>query len=63
MFDTVCDSVAEAETPAFKYSSKCFFVDGPGGSGKTFLYSAIIAQMSSRTPILLTASSGIAAIL
>ena len=39
-----------------------FFVDGPGGTGKTFLYNAILAKVRSRHKIALSvASSGIAA--
>ena len=39
-----------------------FFVDGPGGTGKTFLYKALLAQVRSRGLIALaTASSGAAA--
>nr|XP_025611281.1 uncharacterized protein LOC112703866 [Arachis hypogaea] len=41
-----------------------FFIDGPGGSGKTFLYRAIIAYLRSKGHIVLvTVSSGIAATL
>ncbi|XP_016192549.1 uncharacterized protein LOC107633431 [Arachis ipaensis] len=44
--------------------SGVFFVDGPGGSGKTFLYRAIIAELRNKGHIILiTASSGIAATL
>ncbi|XP_057718211.1 uncharacterized protein LOC130932809 [Arachis stenosperma] len=44
--------------------SGVFFVDGPGGAGKTFLYRAIIADSRSKGHIVLvTASSGIAATL
>ncbi|XP_029145820.1 uncharacterized protein [Arachis hypogaea] len=44
--------------------SGVFFVDGPGGAGKTFLYRAIIADLRSKGHIVLvTASSGIAATL
>jgi ABC-type ATPase with predicted acetyltransferase domain len=39
-----------------------FFIDGPGGCGKTFLYRMILAQVRSRGKIALAvASSGIAA--
>ncbi|XP_022019988.1 ATP-dependent DNA helicase PIF1-like [Helianthus annuus] len=39
-----------------------FFIDGPGGTGKTFLYKALLAQVRSRGLIALaTASSGAAA--
>ncbi|XP_029144547.1 uncharacterized protein [Arachis hypogaea] len=44
--------------------SGVFFVDGPGGSGKIFLYRAIIAELRNKGHIVLvTASSGIAATL
>ncbi|XP_050876520.1 ATP-dependent DNA helicase RRM3 [Lathyrus oleraceus] len=44
--------------------SKVFFVDGPGGIGKTFLYRTLMASLISRGEIILaTASSGIAATL
>ncbi|XP_025628778.1 uncharacterized protein [Arachis hypogaea] len=44
--------------------SGVFFVDGPGGAGKTFLYRAIIADLRSKGHIVLvTASSEIAATL
>ncbi|KAK7400491.1 hypothetical protein VNO78_11699 [Psophocarpus tetragonolobus] len=44
--------------------SQVFFVDGPGGTGKTFLYCALIAQLRGQHKIVLaTASSGIVAIL
>nr|XP_043618644.1 ATP-dependent DNA helicase pif1-like [Erigeron canadensis] len=39
-----------------------FFVDGPGGTGKTYLYRALLAKIRSETHIALaTATSGIAA--
>nr|XP_043639169.1 uncharacterized protein LOC122610240 [Erigeron canadensis] len=39
-----------------------FFIDGPGGTGKTFLYKALLAEVRSRGEIALaTASSGAAA--
>ena len=41
-----------------------FFIDGPGGTGKTFLYKTLLANIRSRGYIALaTASSGIAATL
>jgi hypothetical protein len=41
-----------------------FFIDGLGGTGKTFLYRAVMANLRSRGQIVLaTASSGIAATL
>ena len=43
---------------------KIFFVDGPGGTGKTFLYNTLLAQVRSQSQIALgLASSGIAALL
>ena len=43
---------------------KCFYVDGPAGTGKTFLYSAIIAYAKANAhSVLPTASTGIAALL
>ena len=45
-------------------SSQCFFIDGPGGTGKTFLYNTILAKVRSYGKIALpVASSGIAALL
>ncbi|KAD2392816.1 hypothetical protein E3N88_39793 [Mikania micrantha] len=42
--------------------SGVFFIDGPGGTGKTFLYKALLAEVRSRGLIALaTASSGAAA--
>ncbi|XP_076901008.1 uncharacterized protein LOC143555322 [Bidens hawaiensis] len=39
-----------------------YFVDGPGGTGKTFLYKALLAEVRSRGLLALaTASSGVAA--
>ncbi|XP_072076620.1 uncharacterized protein [Arachis hypogaea] len=44
--------------------SGVFFVDGPGGAGKTFLYRAIIVELRNKGHIVLvTASLGIATIL
>ncbi|XP_027095952.1 uncharacterized protein [Coffea arabica] len=40
----------------------CFFIDGPGGTGKTFLYRALLAEVRSKGFIALaTASCGVAA--
>ncbi|KAM6543360.1 hypothetical protein CsatB_007807 [Cannabis sativa] len=42
--------------------AQAFFVDGPGGTGKTFLYRALLATVRSRNLVALaTASSGVAA--
>lgn len=57
VYNAVIGAVA-AKEPAV------FFLDGPGGSGKTFTYSTILATLRSQGSICLaTASSGIAAIL
>ena len=42
--------------------SQVFFVDGPGGTGKTFLYKALLAKVwFKRLIAIATATSGIAA--
>ncbi|GAU51549.1 hypothetical protein TSUD_414120 [Trifolium subterraneum] len=44
--------------------SQVFFIDGPGGTGKTFLYRTLMATLRSQGQIVIaTASSGIAATL
>ena len=41
---------------------KTFFIDGPGGTGKTYLYCALLASVRSSGKIALaTATSGVAA--
>ncbi|XP_021959226.1 uncharacterized protein LOC110855114 [Folsomia candida] len=56
-FKLICDSIVD---PAEK--SKCYFIDGPGGSGKTDLYKTLISTLRGDNKIvLLTASTGIAA--
>ncbi|TXG49185.1 hypothetical protein EZV62_025060 [Acer yangbiense] len=46
----------------FMQQSTSFFIDGPGGTGKTYLYKAILATLRSRGMIALaTTSSGVAA--
>uniref|UniRef100_A0A3Q7EVU2 ATP-dependent DNA helicase n=1 Tax=Solanum lycopersicum TaxID=4081 RepID=A0A3Q7EVU2_SOLLC len=43
---------------------RAFFIDGPGGTGKSFLYRALLATVRYRGFIALaTASSGVAALL
>ena len=43
---------------------RAFFIDGPGGTGKTFLYNTMLAKVRSQGQIALAmASSGIAALL
>ncbi|KAL6909791.1 hypothetical protein ACP4OV_001450 [Aristida adscensionis] len=46
----------------FNKKSRVFYVDGPGGTGKTFLYKALLAKVRSEGLIAIaTATSGIAA--
>lgn len=54
-FKAITNAVSEGKSMAF-------FIDGPGGTGKTFLYRAILATVRSKKKIALaTASSGVAA--
>ncbi|KAG5561561.1 hypothetical protein RHGRI_004566 [Rhododendron griersonianum] len=54
-YDEILDAVLNRK-------AKSFFIDGPGGTGKTFLYRALLAQVRSQHVIALaTASSGVAA--
>jgi hypothetical protein len=56
-FDQIMDSVDHN-------LGKIFFLDGPGGTGKTFVYNTICAKIRSQGKIILcVASSGIAAVL
>jgi ATP-dependent DNA helicase PIF1 len=55
-FDEIMDHVLK------KKKSQVFFVDGPGGTGKTFLYKALLAGVRIEGLIVIaTATSGIAA--
>ncbi|XP_028100698.1 uncharacterized protein LOC114300041 [Camellia sinensis] len=46
----------------FSRKQGCFFIDGPGDTGKTFLYKALLAAIRSKNYIALaTATSGVAA--
>ncbi|CAL9234415.1 unnamed protein product [Arabidopsis halleri] len=57
VYDAVLDSVANN-------LGKLFFLNGPGGTGKTFVYKTLIAKLrSSKQVVLPVASSGIAALL
>ena len=48
--------------PSVQQNDRVFFLDGPGGTGKTYLYNVILAQLRSEGKICLAvASSGIAA--
>lgn len=59
VFDAVMSAVS---APATNPRGNCFYVDGPGGSGKTFLYEALIHSVRSTGKISLAcAMSGIAA--
>ncbi|VDI62821.1 Hypothetical predicted protein [Mytilus galloprovincialis] len=56
VFQAILDAI-QTET-----KQKIFFVDGPGGSGKTFLYNTLLARVRSEHRVALAvASSGIAA--
>jgi hypothetical protein len=58
VFDTVTDAISTAPNTAH------FFVQGPAGTGKTFLWRCLCAYYRSRREVVLcVASSGIAAIL
>ena len=59
VFDRVTDAV-RADAPLA--ANRVFFLDGPGGTGKTYLYNVILAKLRSEGKICLAvASSGIAA--
>ncbi|CAL1382225.1 unnamed protein product [Linum trigynum] len=56
-YDEIIDSV-------YTDKGKSFFIDGPGGTGKTFLWQVICMKLRSEQKIVLcVASSGIAALL
>jgi PIF1-like helicase/Helicase len=56
-FDAVMDAVSVG-------NGKCFFLNGPGGSGKTFLYNTLCHALRAQGKIVIcVASSGIAALL
>ena len=57
-------SIYDAVIKVIEHDSGCFFIDGPGGTGKTFLYNTILAKIRSLGEIaLVVASSGVAALL
>ena len=59
-FDSICSQIDLGDRSA----SQIFFLDAPGGTGKTFLFNTILAHYRSKGKICLAlASSGIAAIL
>ncbi|XP_023239126.1 LOW QUALITY PROTEIN: uncharacterized protein LOC111637795 [Centruroides sculpturatus] len=54
-FTTIINAVNDEEIP------KCFFLDGPGGSGKTYLYRSLLHYFRARNEIVIpTASTRIA---
>lgn len=56
-YNTVLEAV-------YKNEGGVFFLNGPGGSGKTYLYNALLARLHGENKIALAcASSGIAALL
>ncbi|SGY53709.1 BQ5605_C006g03792 [Microbotryum silenes-dioicae] len=56
-FNTICDSV-------FNVRGKMFFINAPGGTGKTFLETTILSRICSENKYTLAvASSGIVALL
>ncbi|XP_073035205.1 uncharacterized protein [Primulina eburnea] len=56
-FDTIIESIMHSQ-------SKLFFIDGPGGTGKTFLYRSMLAHLRKMGKIIIAvATSGIAATL
>jgi hypothetical protein len=56
IYNAILQAIADA--------NGCFFVDGPGGTGKTFLYNTLLATVRSSGEIAIAvASSGIAALL
>ncbi|XP_078436724.1 uncharacterized protein LOC144707477 isoform X1 [Wolffia australiana] len=58
------DAVFKAVESPKRAEGNVFFVDGPGGSSKTFLYAAILAKTkASRLSAMSTATSGIVALL
>eukprot|EP01022_Parablepharisma_sp_SALTPOND_P030442 TRINITY_DN7629_c1_g2_i1.p1 TRINITY_DN7629_c1_g2~~TRINITY_DN7629_c1_g2_i1.p1 ORF type:complete len:1733 (+),score=72.80 TRINITY_DN7629_c1_g2_i1:935-6133(+) len=59
----IYEAIMKAVTEG-KIQNNAFFIDGPAGTGKTFLYKAILATVRSERRIALAvASSGIAALL
>jgi chromosomal replication initiation ATPase DnaA len=60
IFDQVCATARNSDN----IQEKMFFIDGPGGTGKTYLYNTILKYLRSEGfNCLVMASSGIAACL
>jgi hypothetical protein len=62
IFDKI---VASATIPLSCRRTNLYFIDGPGGTGKSFLYNTSIEQISGvmKINIVVLASSGIAALI
>ncbi len=57
-------SIYDVIIKAIEHDSSCFFIDRPGGTGKTFLYNIMLAKVRSLREIaLVVASSGVTALL
>lgn len=64
VYQQVMAAVENSAQSELDANGQLFFVDGPGGTGKTFLYNALLDKVRSSGRIALaTASSGIAATL
>lgn len=58
------DAIMAALEPGHNPEQRAFFVDGPGGTGKTFLYDTLLAAVRGRGLVAeAVASSGVAALL
>lgn len=56
------DTIIDRHQNSAAYGKNVYFIDGPGGTGKTFVYKLILAKIRSQQKIALAvASSGIAA--
>jgi DNA replication protein DnaC len=56
-FQRICNAVFDKDP----YKCKCFFLDGPAGSGKTYLYNALIRYLKLKgKKVLAQATTGIA---
>lgn len=63
-YDAVIQAVTDLDNQSAACQPKCFFIDGPGGSGKTYLYRTIITSVeASNREVIATATSGVAALL
>ncbi len=54
----------DSTDPQSKINHTIFFIDGPGGTGKTFFYDTLMTKVRSKGDIALAvASSGVSAVL